>query len=114
MDIINYNKQNGNWYRRNTRWIVLVMIAYVASATIFNYIRIRIMHFDGRVEQVSYSRQGHATVFINKEKYDLSCTFWSNSEKIAVGDKLIKISGNMHLKIIKPGRRDTIDFYSEK
>jgi|GEM_PF-3130681 len=108
------NINKGLWYRKYNKWIVLAMITYVASATLFNYIRIRMMHFDGRVEQVSYSRQGHATVFINKEKYDLTCTFWSNSERINQGDRLIKTSGNMHLKIIKPGRKDTIDFYSDK
>ena len=96
-------------------WIVVIIIlVYLFGATLINYERIRFMHFKGVVEKVEYAEDRTPTVTIHGEDYNLFFTFWSNYVKIEKGDMLIKTRGNIHLKVIKPGRKDTLDFDSDK
>ncbi|HEX3387182.1 MAG TPA: hypothetical protein VHS53_18410 [Mucilaginibacter sp.] len=98
-------------------WIIVVIIlVYVVGATFINYERVRLLHFNGMVEDISYGQSGsNPEVQINGENYNLWSGFWSiNYQKIEKEDKLIKIRGDLHLKMIKPNSKDTVDLYISK
>jgi hypothetical protein len=84
---------------------VLWLIAYERA---LNY------NFNGIVERISYDAQDEPTVIINGTEYDLGCNNWGihkdKKETIEVGDSLIKIKGQIFIKLIKRNRKDPATF----
>jgi hypothetical protein len=102
-----------NWKKAHSGIVLLIFIGFIVFMTSFNYLRLRFMYFNGVVENVSYGQFGNnPEVEIDGEWYNLYNGWGTNALRvIQKGDKLIKARNNMHLKIVEPGKKDTIDLY---
>jgi hypothetical protein len=102
-----------NWKKTHSGIVLLIFIGFIVFMMSFNYLRLRFMHFNGVVEDISYGQFGNnPEVEIHGERYNLYNAWGTNSLRvIQKGDQLIKVRNDMHLKIVEPGRKDTIDLY---
>lgn len=102
------------YFQKNRKWIVTIcVIGGLFLLWIIGYIRIRLTHFNGTVQNVTYSIKGYPTVTINGTNYPLDYPYWNFSIPIGKGDRIIKKKGEMNLKLIKRNRKDTIDFLTK-
>ena len=67
--------------------------------------------FNGIVQNVTYDIKRCPTVTINGTNYSLGGRNWGfYKDTIETGDKMIKKKGSMDLYLIKPYKKDTINF----
>jgi hypothetical protein len=98
---------------------VITTLAIIACAgialTIIGNTILRNYAFNGEVENVDYDWNRFPIISIKGETYDLNYDGWeTNSNKIRIGDRMIKKKGEMTLKLIKQHSRDTIDLLYKK
>ena len=111
MEDLWFSRETVEYFQKNRKRIVTIaVVGGLSLLSIIGYIQIRLMHFNGTVQNVTYSVKGFPTVTINGTNYSLGYPNWGFNVPIEKGDKLIKKKGEMDLKLIKRNRRDTIDF----
>jgi len=111
MENLWFSQKTVEYFQKNRKWIVTIFfIGGLFLLWVIGYVQIRLTHFNGIVQNVTYSIKGYPTVTINGTNYPLDYPNWGFRVPIEKGDKLIKKKGEMNLKLIKRNRKDTIDF----
>lgn len=97
-------------------WSGIFFVA-IGSVLLYSPIRERKEHreakeaqFKGIVEKIHYDIHQHPTITLNGKEYDLSNMKWHRDFMIHVGDTIIKIKGDLRIKLLKQNSRDTIYF----
>jgi hypothetical protein len=100
-----------DFFQRNRKLIITIaVVGGLFLLWVIGYMQIRLTHFNGIVQNVTYSIKGYPTVTINGTNYPLNYPYWVFTVPIEKGDRIIKKKDEMNLKLIKRNRRDTIDF----
>ena len=88
---------------------ILVILSIIAAHHQKNNLKRRLnLNLKGAVEKVYYDDKGIPSVTVKGKKYDLIGTIVNQDNKIQQGDTIIKQSGDLRVKIIRPNSRDTI------